>query len=129
MKHDIDTLYVMWSSPVLGYGLFAKTFIKRGDIIGMYCGIVNFNSENDNTDYRWKYPTSTKSIHENCGIDARVCGNYLRFVNHDNEHTNVQIEFVSFENRWYLLYIAIVCIQKDCELFTNYGERYFASRE
>jgi hypothetical protein len=45
---------------------------------------------------------------ENCGIDSRRLGNYLRFVNHDDKKSNVEAEHVPHLVYMYVLNIRIV---------------------
>jgi hypothetical protein len=48
-RRDREIAYVKWSSPIVGYGLFAKRDIQRGEVIGLYSGQVELDLQN--TDY------------------------------------------------------------------------------
>lgn len=50
-QRETSMFYVMWSGIEIGYGLFAKRAIRKGEIIGMYCGRVSLNQDDDNTGF------------------------------------------------------------------------------
>jgi len=55
-EHD-DRFYIKLSSPEVGYGLFAKTDIPAGSVIGVYGGQLTRVLPNGatDTDYAWSY--------------------------------------------------------------------------
>jgi hypothetical protein len=59
-----------------------------GEIIGLYTGIVDVSSPY--SDYAWEYPLEGISSEKRdvWGIDARLFGNYMRFINHDENKLN-----------------------------------------
>jgi hypothetical protein len=62
-----------------------------GEIIGLYTGIVDVRMPN--TDYQWKYPHEgpkgvSSEERDEWGIDAHLFGNYMRFINHDDNKLN-----------------------------------------
>jgi len=133
-KND-DRFYIKLSSPEVGYGLFAKTDIPAGSVIGVYGGRLTRVVANGvtDTDYAWSYQNyedpETGETFEIC-IDGRVYGTWLRFVNHKHDsEANLYGMYVPYKNNWYLLYHARNFIAKDEELFTSYGDFYWEARK
>jgi hypothetical protein len=84
-----DRLVVRYSGQKTGYGLFTKKPFGAGEIVGVFAGILH---DADNTDYMWVYPTiNSNNVQHEFGIDGRKRGNYLRFVNHNEEKQNVDV--------------------------------------
>lgn len=132
---DDDRFYIKLSSPEVGYGLFAKTDIPAGSVIGVYGGVLSRVKGNGvtDTDYSWSYQNyddpETGEKFEVC-IDGRVHGTWLRFVNHKHDsEANLYGMYVPYKNRWYLMYHARNFIAKDEELFTSYGDFYWDARK
>jgi hypothetical protein len=87
---DRERYEIKWASIPSGFGLFAKKDIKAGEIVGLYSGEVT--TQVDNTDYMWDYLTTKvgdKSV--SLGLDARIVGNYFRFVNHIGAAANTKV--------------------------------------
>jgi hypothetical protein len=133
-EHD-DRFYIKLSSPEVGYGLFAKTDIPAGSVIGVYGGRLTRVLPNGatDTDYAWSYQNyedpKTGETFEIC-IDGRVYGTWLRFVNHKHDsEANLYGMYVPYKNNWYLMYHARNFIAKDEELFTSYGDFYWEARK
>ena len=53
-------------------------------------------------------------------IDSRVYGNFLRFVNHDDDPNTKSIA-VPYKNRWHRVYVAIKNIKVGEEVTVSYG--------
>jgi len=130
-----DRFYIKLSSPEVGYGLFAKTDIPAGSVIGVYGGRLTRVLPNGatDTDYAWSYQNyedpETGESFEIC-IDGRVYGTWLRFVNHKHDsEANLYGMYVPYKNNWYLLYHSRSFIAKDEELFTSYGDFYWEARK
>jgi type II secretory pathway component PulC len=89
-RENDDRVVVRYSGPKTGYGLFAKKPLKAGDILGVFAGELN---DSDNTDYMWVYPTITEKDGREWefGMDGRLRGNYLRFVNHNEQKQNCDV--------------------------------------
>jgi hypothetical protein len=93
-KEDMERYEVKWASIPSGFGLFAKKDIKEGEIIGLYTGEVTADVEN--TDYMWDYLTTKvgdKTV--SLGLDARLTGNYFRFVNHIGAEANTKVMLIN----------------------------------
>ena len=126
-KRDREYFVVKWSSPEMGYGLFARKFIAKDEIVGLYTGYVS--RDGIDTDYMWTYETHYADPHNyDLGVDSLTMGNYMRFVNHAGKDLNTRVEMVPYKNRWWVLYVADSDIFPGQELFTDYGPEYFTSR-
>ncbi|KAJ3320550.1 hypothetical protein HDV06_005173 [Boothiomyces sp. JEL0866] len=119
-----DFCYIKWVSVQIGFGLFARQDILKDQVVGIYAGELNaFSSD---TDYEWEYPTKIiDDIKVTLGINGLNYGNYLRFVNH-NENANTKAEYVPNDGLWNVVYIATRDILKDEEITTNYGDAYLS---
>jgi hypothetical protein len=126
-QEDRERYEIKWASIQSGFGLFAKKDIKEGEIVGLYTGEVT--ADVDNTDYMWDYLTSKVGDKEvSLGLDARLTGNYFRFVNHIGDEANTKPFFIPYNNQWYVFYVCVKDIKAGEELTTDYGEAYFATR-
>jgi hypothetical protein len=86
-----DRCVVRYAGPKTGYGLFTKKAFVPGEILGVFAGQLH---DSENTDYMWIYPTiKENNVDHEFGIDGRLRGNYLRFVNHNEEKQNVDVFF------------------------------------
>ncbi|KAJ3261735.1 hypothetical protein HK103_004686 [Boothiomyces macroporosus] len=125
-----DRFVVKWSSKETGFGLFAKKPISKGDIIGIYTGVVNLYPDK-NGDFIWhisqiKLPNGQMY---NLGINGRKAGNYLRFINHIGKSANVLPLRIPYKGKIHCIYRAVKDIEIGQELFTDYGEGYFQNRK
>lgn len=141
-RRDRERYAIMFSSPERGiliwwkgYGLFAKKRIEKGEVIGLYTGIIAEEHDDQDNDYMWTYDTlieNRNKVLKHPGLDARKFGNYMRFVNDwyggSKVDMNVVSVYVPYLNRWWILYVSIKEIAAGQELLTSYGEDYFVSR-
>jgi hypothetical protein len=126
-KIVMDHFYIKWVSTKVGFGVFPKQNVKRGDIIGVYGGEIV--EEPEDTDYSWGYPTKyIDSKQVLLTVDARTKGNYMRFVNSNGQLSNCDIYFIPYNGIWQIIYIAVQDINVDDELTIDYGREYFRSR-
>lgn len=111
-------------SSVHGYGLFAAEELKESDWIGQYTGeqrrALPFSRQ---TDYAWSIPAPTLPRLE---INARRCGNELRFVNHSFD-PNAVADHLLYNGRWIIIFYAARTIRKNEEIFVDYGEAYWST--
>ncbi|KAJ3277011.1 hypothetical protein HDV01_000063 [Terramyces sp. JEL0728] len=125
-----DRFVVKWSCKEYGFGVFAKKPISKGDIIGVYTGVVNLYVD-PNSDYLWdisQIKLSDGQLHR-LGINGRRAGNYLRFVNHIGETGNVKPIRIPHKGKIHCVYFADKDIDVGEELLTDYGENYFKNRK
>lgn len=60
-------------------------------------------------------------------IDARIFGNFQRFVNHADD-PNTESVAVPYKNRWHRVYVALKNIEANEEVTVSYGSNYWSSR-
>lgn len=127
-KKYLAPMYLKWISNAIGYGIFANRFIKEGDFIGEYCGILRpVNTVHDNLDYAWYY-TLDGPDNEKLVVDGKHYGNELRFINHHNDPNTMRIDVFGKDGIFHVCYIASKNIAKDEQLTVSYGDGYFTSR-
>lgn len=125
---DDRRVYVAYSSPEMGFGVFANVYIPAWTIIAEYTGIIT--NKFPNTDYVWVYYSTPKDSNGDdiiLKIDGRTKGNIARFVNH-SENPNCDVVHVPYKNRWRTLYISNKSILPDEELSVYYGSKYWSTR-
>jgi SET domain-containing protein len=121
--------YVSLVSPEMGYGAFADLDIPAWTPVGVYTGIIT--NKKANTDYAWIYHTTPVDENGNdikLRVNARFCGNLLRFINH-SQTPNCNVVHVPFNNRWYTVYLTNQHIKVDSELTVSYGDNYWKNRD
>lgn len=111
-----------WISKEIGFGVFAKKPIEKGQIIGMYTGVVQ-KVEVGNP-YQLAYQLLDDTIYV---INAKKRGNFTRFVNHSYT-PNLEIEKVHFEGAFQYLFISSCAIEEGGELTINYGKEYWEKK-
>ena len=114
------------NSSFVGYGLFAESFISRGEYIGEYTGLVKESSmhSSDDGSYTFLYPSSEVSYE----ICAREFGNVMRFINHNSTSANVRFQRVHHEGLMHIVCFAISDILPCEQLLVNYGTAYWINR-
>jgi hypothetical protein len=126
-ERDRELMAIKWVSPQAGFGVFAKRDIKKGELVGIYCGEIVLNARDK--DYLWSYRSKyLNGKRTRLGIDGRVKGNILRFVNHAGKNCNADAEYVIHDGIWKVVYYAVSDIRKGEEITTDYGSNYFTSR-
>ncbi|KAJ3359658.1 hypothetical protein GGF32_009108 [Allomyces javanicus] len=122
--------YVAYTDDVRGFGLFAASPIRKGDVLGVYAGVLT--SRSHTTDYEWSYPSEIRDEAGNTmelGIDAKDRGNWFRFANDgDQDHLNAEVQYVPYRNVWNVMYVATKAIPVDGEVLVSYGNGYWSSR-
>lgn len=112
------------ASSVHGYGLFAAAELKEGDWIGEYTGEQRWAMPfSRKTDYAWAVPAPTLPRLE---IDARRCGNALRFANHSFD-PNAVADHLLYKGNWIIVFYAARPIRANEEIFIDYGEAYWST--
>jgi hypothetical protein len=121
-------IYVSLVSPEMGYGAFADVYIPPWTIVGEYTGMIT--AKRFNTDYAWTYhsrPNDEQGNPLKIRVNARTCGNLMRFVNH-SDYPNCSVLHIPYKNRWRTIYITNTFILPDQELTVYYGETYWKDR-
>ena len=115
------------SIPNAGTGVFAKQFLKKGEIIEIVGVQVKSGSMADRcTDfaYRFKFSASDKSL------DRYVVPmGWAGMINHSFENNNAIIRCMNSRNKdnsnsGQMVYFVIKDIKKDEEVIGNYGEEW-----
>lgn len=129
-------------NDVVGYGVFATENIAKGQFIGEYTGHVhqiktksiaiagNANDTNLMREVRVKnVALFTYAFHylDMLSVDAKVAGNFTRFVNH-SYNPNLDIEIIMHKNTRHVVFIANQPIKKGQQLFIDYGIGYWMGR-
>ncbi|KAL7754352.1 hypothetical protein RI367_000333 [Sorochytrium milnesiophthora] len=123
--------YVKFIDGERGFGLFAASPIRRGDILGTYASVLTNASWT--TDYVWTYPSvitdPATGQQLDLSLDAKQYGNWFRFAN-DGEPAaiNTGVVYVPYKNVWHVVYVAAKAIERDQEITVSYGESYWKDR-
>lgn len=125
-------MYIQWVSDIVGYGVFAKELIHKGDYVMEYAGCVCSNI-NDST-YAWAYPCVPGGFgagKKRYMIDGRLCGGEARFVNDpmDVNQLNLSLGLIYVNGAYHNVYIAVKDIQPGEQLFVSYGDEYWRDRK
>lgn len=128
-------IYMQWINKTVKYGVFAESFIKKGQMICEYTGYLEIDDNTDSTNlYLWEYPTilyetvpgkSRRKKTMFC-VNAEKAGNFARGINHTiKKHQNVGIVMVPYKNLWHVVYRAQKDILPGQQLLTHYGKKYW----
>lgn len=129
-KSHIADMYVKYISDEMGYGVFANSDIKQGDLVGEYAGIIDDKSNTTDTTWAWSYPSKEykKELElPSIVIDGKMAGNVLRFVNHSDD-PNTVVKRIFLQGYFRTLYMATKDIKANEQVTVNYGADYWASR-
>lgn len=131
----LDKYELRYINHHLGFGVFARTHIPKGELIALYNGhLVSTETEYKNYCY---YQAKNKSF--NLLIDASHYGNLARFINHaptleeckvDKKVflcANVEVEHHNWYGADHIMYIADRDIACGEQILSSYGEAYFGS--
>lgn len=124
--------YVKYTDVNRGYGLYADTYIRKGDVLGVYAAELTNSSYT--TDYTWTYSSVIKNEQGkpiDLGLDSKEKGNWFLFVNHADKakDLNCEVIYVPYKNIWHVMYVASKAISKDQEILVSYGESYWETRK
>lgn len=123
--------YVKFIDDELGYGLFANRFIKSGELIGEYTGIISDSAKVKDHSWSWAYPKDIYKIASDLpsiSLDAHYDGNALRFANH-SDNPNTTMERIFLDGMARTLYVANKDIDKDQQILVSYGQNYWKNRK
>lgn len=125
-------LYLKYINDTVGFGAFADEPIEEGQLVIEYTGclVLDEDCEADG-DFAMEvgrcYRTDKGPIL--LSVDAKNTGNFSRFINH-SYHPNVDSMtlFNPKDGLFHVLLHAKDPIEKNAQLFINYGEGYWFSR-
>lgn len=115
-KLFINEIYVK-KSRIHGYGVFAGKKIRKGELIEECCFILNKCEDNNIIDFLFQAKKGRKY--------ALLLG-YGSLYNHSD---NDNAEYVLNLKTKIARFRASRTIQKDEEIFVNYGDEWFSSRD
>jgi len=116
-----------------GNGLFAKSFIAKGTVIGEYTGELITEEEEERRYKIYKAHKMSSYFYETkkpgLVVDAGHMGNHTRFINHscDGDNCRVFMEIIDGVPRVWV--VAMKDILQGQELFLDYGKEYFKDLE
>lgn len=120
--------YLRCIDDQIGHGAFADADIEEGQMIGEYTGIVIETSKAKKLDmsYAWTLvpPAQHTNRAETFFVDAKLAGNFVRFINHSS-YPNVKPCIVYSGGAWHMIYVAAKPIKKDEQLLVDYGAGYW----
>ena len=132
--NDFNHYELRYINPRIGFGVFSKKEIKKGDIISFYTGIKThqlISSKN--------YAFSSNRDCLNLDLDARQHGNIARFINHAPSlekskvtsstesllAANIEAVHHYLNGLFLIAYTATETIVPGEQLLVDYGELYF----
>ncbi len=127
--HAKASFCVKWISDEVGFGVFATNFIRPGQFIQEYTGILRMpNALQDDTSYAWDYPV-LKNHSKLLFLDSKFQGNEMRFVNHSDNPNAVRSIFIGPDNFFHVCYVAKNEIQPGQQILVSYGKAYWQDRK
>lgn len=114
-------------NPLVGYGVYAKTFIPELAFIGEYTGVVRKRRwwKDSSNEYVFGYvvgPHDTPWV-----IDAKEKGNFTRFINHSYE-PNLTSKWIIVDGVGHIILFANRLIKPGEQLTYDYGEKFWQKR-
>lgn len=132
---DLSRFELRYINPVIGFGLYSKTTIRRGEIISLYTGIKATRLP---TDLQYTFIPKDDSL--NLHMNAKFSGNITRFINHapsakkEESHDSKQLlndncitHSRSINGIEFILVMAKTDIFPGEQLLYDYGADFFAS--
>lgn len=124
-------IYVKFISDEIGYGLFANGPIKKGDLIAEFTGIIQNESDTNDSTWAWAYPYT--AYNDGLGlspmnVDGKYAGNALRFVNH-SDNPNTEMKRIFLDGFIRSLYVSTRDIAQDEQISVSYGTNYWQNRQ
>jgi len=124
LKED-ERFFVKKINDKKGYGLFASVDIPAHEVLGVYTGIIKASESENGKKYEWYYstiPDRKKEAMVELRVNGKSEGSALRFVNHSLFY-NSRIEYVPYNNQWYILFVSNRFINRGEEITVNYREK------
>ncbi len=119
---------IKWISDQMGYGLFTDRFIRKGEFIGEYVGLLLIRQiiSKIEGNYCMRYPKLSFGL-SYYTVDAERIGNETRFINH-NYVPNVKPDSALEKGFSHCVMIALRDIEAGEQLTYDYGEDYWRHR-
>lgn len=125
-------LQIKFINENMGYGVFATQAMPVNTVIGVYSGQIK-TIEEVNQDYAFPFlginPSSISSEDEDeqektFWVDASVCGNATRFINHAEDQNCSTLNILDANNIPQVVFFTRDPIKKGEEITINYGSVY-----
>ncbi len=130
---DMRKFEIRYINRFIGFGVFAREDIEKGEFLAQYCGLKTVNRVGN------FYVFGQKKDALNSRIDAKHYGNIARFINHAPKNLNpihdkrcrkaLVSNIIGKEHNLYgsevVIYTAHQNISKGEQLLMDYGESYF----
>jgi len=124
LKED-ERFFVKKINDKKGYGLFANVDIVAHEVLGVYTGVIQESESEKGKKYEWYYstiPDREKEKMVELRVNGKNEGSALRFVNH-SLYYNSRIEYVPYNNQWYIIFVSNRYIRRGEEITVNYREK------
>lgn len=132
--NDLSRYELRYINPMMGFGVFSKAKIKKGDIINVCSGVKKINHPRG-----LNFAFDQKEDCFNMTLNAKFFGNITRFINHapDPEtdkkavHSSGKLLANLIADKYYIngilvfVYIAKRDIMPGEQLLASYGDNYF----
>jgi len=121
LKED-ERFFVKKINDKKGYGLFANVDIVANEVLGVYTGVIQSTDSEKGKKYEWYYSTIPDRKLEKMvelRVNGKNKGSALRFVNHSLFY-NSRIEYVPYNNQWYILFVSNRYINRGEEITVDY---------
>lgn len=126
-EKKLPEVYIKWTNPLIGYGLFAGDDIAQYSYIGEYTGIVKKRQTKKDLENDYIFGYVTGPFETPFVIDARDMGNFTRFINH-SETPNLFSTWMISGGICHIILFASRFIPKDAQLTYDYGPNYWKKR-
>lgn len=111
----------------VGYGVFAKQRIPKGEVLGVYTGKLKLLEGDSHSKYLFSF--HAKAL-KDVLIDGKNAGNWTGLMNHSpfsSHMTNVDVKEFFYKGLPYIIFYAYKPIQKGEQLLYDYGDDYWGA--
>ena len=124
---SMPSVTLKWVSPDIGWGVFARTAIKKMTFIGEYGGKVRKRTKEDTKNgYCFEYIFAEKDTSSYI-IDAQDQGGIVRYINHSSA-PNLLSALATVDGITHVILIAKETISAGSQLLYDYGDDYWKFR-
>jgi hypothetical protein len=132
-----DAYELRYIDSVMGFGVFSRKNIKKGDFIGVYCG-TQTHKKGDNLHYSFSITRNVNQKPSKFYTHALLSGNITRFVNHAPSQKKKSHRFLSANlksTRHQLQGLTCIAFQAQQDiaageqLLIDYGGIYFQNKK
>lgn len=125
IQQQLDQCYLKKISDHVGWGLFARHSLEKGQVLGEYVGVVLPREQGGS--YCMDYGEIENEVMD---VDAKYFGNHTRFINH-SENANVDAlgysDYKDFKSMR-ILVVANKPINQHQQVLIHYGNQYWLNR-